>query len=80
MNHCVDCLHWDEESDLVTPETGFGVCGAIDDTPSKGGMHLAVIQAYEWEVARLTCRGDFGCNLFTAKLATPRQSDEPVRE
>ena len=78
MNHCVDCLYWDEEK---LEEDGLAPCLKLleNDSPLSAENHCC---GCSMEHGNYTAwvPGDFGCVLFSAKLAKPRQSDEPVRE
>ena len=74
MNHCVDCLHWDEDK---ADEQGYALC---QHPVSSYIVRQESVSAAPFRKLRVLVSGDDSCEQFTAKLATPRQSDEPVRE
>ena len=74
--HCVNCFHWDEESAEDNID-GMGFCLMSEKATSDVPLNLLRGNRL---VTIARTRGDYTCPYHRAKLATPRQSDEPVRE
>jgi hypothetical protein len=65
MNHCVDCLHWDEESAEDNPE-GLGFCLASEHAVEAKRSALTLQRV---QLLILRVRGDWSCPLFQPKRA-----------
>lgn len=75
MNHCINCLHWDEEK---ADKWGRAPCAPLFEefAASEAGGTLSIV-AYLTDgdcMTELRTRGDFGCALFEPKLAHPRST------